>query len=47
MEWVKANPWKAAVVGLAFACIVLGGVGYGCGYVKGCNKGKESVEEAK
>ena len=47
IAWIKANPWKAAVIVLAIGAIALASVTYGCGYVKGCNKAKEAVEEQK
>lgn len=44
-EWIKNNPWKFAVIILAVLCIATGGLGYGCGYVKGCNKAKTEAAE--
>lgn len=35
IEWVKENPWKAAVI--VFAVLVV--VAWSCGYVLGCASG--------
>ena len=46
IEWIKANPWKAAVIALAILVVVAGGFGYGCGYIKGgCNAEKKAEEK--
>lgn len=47
IEWIKANPWKVAVIVLSVLVIVTGSIGYGCGYVKGCQKAKAQAEESK
>lgn len=47
IEWIKANPWKVAVIGLSIAVILSGAFGYGCGYIKGCSKAKDKIEEQK
>lgn len=36
IEWLKANPWKAAVIALALALVIAAPVSYCGGYVKGC-----------
>lgn len=43
IEWVKANPYKVAVIALAVACVLLGGLGYSCGYIKGCSSAKSEA----
>ena len=40
IEWIKTNPWKAAVIGLSIAAVLTGAFGYGCGYIKGCSAQK-------
>lgn len=45
ISWIKANPWKVAVIALSTLVIVSGSVGYGCGYVKGCSAQKDKQEE--
>lgn len=44
IEWIKANPWKVAVIALSILVIASGSVSYGCGYVKGCSAQKSKVE---
>jgi hypothetical protein len=44
IEWIKTNPWKAAVIGLSIAAVLTGAFGYGCGYIKGCSAQKSKVE---
>jgi len=44
ISWIKANPWKTAVIVLSALVIVSGSVGYGCGYIKGCSAQKSGVE---
>jgi hypothetical protein len=47
IEWIKTNPWKAAVIGLSIAAVLTGAFGFGCGYVKGCSAQKEKQEAAQ
>jgi hypothetical protein len=47
LGWIKGNPYKFAVIILSLAVILSGVFGYGCGYIKGCNKSKEVQEEVK
>lgn len=35
IEWIRMNPWKAAVIVLAVLVVVAGA----CGYVLGCASG--------
>jgi len=43
IAWIKANPWKVAVLVLCLFIAVGGPVTYCGGYVKGCN----SVQDEK
>ena len=40
-EWIKANPWKLAVIVLCLFIAVGGPVTYCGGYVKGCNSAQD------
>ena len=40
-EWIKANPWKFAVIVLCLFIAVGGPVTYCGGYVKGCNSAQD------
>ena len=44
ISWIKANPWKVAVIALSILVIASGSVGYGCGYIKGCSAQKSKIE---
>jgi len=37
IAWVKANPWKFAVIVLVVALVIAAPVSYCGGYVKGCS----------
>ncbi|MFA5423586.1 MAG: hypothetical protein WC374_06970 [Phycisphaerae bacterium] len=45
IEWLKANPWKTAVIALALALVILAPVSYCGGYVKGCSSQAQADEK--
>lgn len=45
INWIKANPWKVAVIILSVVVVLSGAFGYGCGYIKGCSAQKEKQAE--
>ena len=47
IEWIKTNPWKAAVIGLSIAAVLSGAFGYGCGYIGGCSAQKNKQKAVK
>jgi len=46
VAWLAAN-WQGILAGGLCAALAFGSVGYGCGYIKGCNAKKSKQEVAK
>ena len=44
LAWIKANPWKVAVIALSVVVVLSGAFGYGCGYIKGCSAAQEETK---
>lgn len=43
LAWIVANKKIVIPIAIILVVVVFGGISYGCGYIKGCNKAKQDI----